>query len=308
MVHDLGGNHGAGHMFSSIIYKLIIILAFVFLNGVVMAASPVQCGPGSTKSGQTLKVNGSEVILRSEPNADSEKLINQRATEVLKKTHYLTIDNTVTVVEECTQGDWSRVRVKEPDWLQDSHIGWVLSSSLRGQKKDSSGRLEFTEADFIWDERTSPHKKTIVAGVNKVHRENSRCTKIDPGSAYISSSKGSASDPVFFVTCGTGANVFNVFFSKSDVEMGEKLTAANHIDRIRAIDLCESYAKSQTNHPSTFNFSRIMDLAVNDHPNGRTTVTSSFTAKNSFNLELKHNIRCLLDSTGLIEANIFEAD
>ena len=85
------------------------------------------------------------------------------------------------------------------------------------------------------------------------------------------------------------------------------MAAAKHIDRSRAIDLCESHAKSKVNHPSTFSFSRVMDLAVNEHPNGRTTVTSSFTAKNSFNLELKHNIRCILDANGLIEANISEA-
>lgn len=292
---------------SSVTNTVFVALAIVALHTEAQAASPEPCGSTSTKSGQTLRVNGSDVVLRSAPNAKSEKLINQKATQILKTTQYLTIDNTVTVVEECTQGEWSRVGVKEPNWLQNSHIGWVQSSSLRGQKKDSGGIVEFTEADFVWDEKTSPHKKTIVAGVNKVHRENSRCKTIDPGSAYISSSKGSPSDPVFYVTCGTGASIFNAFFSKSEVEKGTTLAAAKHIDRSRAIDLCESHAKSKANHPSTFSFSRVMDLAVNEHPNGRTTVTSSFTAKNSFNLELKHNIRCLLDANGLIEANISEA-
>lgn len=292
---------------ASITNTLLVAFAIVALHGEAQAASAEPCGSGSTKSGQILRVNGSDVVLHAAPNAKSEKLINQKATQILKTTQYLTIDNTVTVIEDCTQGQWSRVRVKEPDWLQDSHIGWVQSSSLRGQKKDSGGFVEFTEADFVWDKKTSPYKKIIVAGVNKLHRENARCKTIDPGTAYISSSKGSPSDPVFYVTCGTGAGVFNAFFSKSEVEKGTTLAAAKHIDRSRAIDLCESYAKSKTNHPSTFRFSRVMDLAVNEHPNGRTTVTSSFTAKNSFNLELKHNIRCLLDASGLIEANISEA-
>ena len=295
-------------MSSSIKNTLVVALTIVLLyGGEAQAASAELCGKGSAKSGQTLRVNGSGVVLRAAPNARSEKLINQTATQILKSTEYLTIDNTVTVVEECNQGDWSRVRVTEPDWLRDSHIGWVPSSSLRGQKKDSGGVVQFTEADFVWDKKTSPHKKIIVAGVNKVHRENARCKTIEPGSAYISASKGSASDPVFFVTCGTGVNSFNAFFSKSEIEKGAALVAPKHIDRRRAIALCESYAKSKTNHPSTFSFSGIMDLAVNEHPNGRTTVTSSFTAKNSFNLKLKHNIRCLLDGAGLIEANITEA-
>lgn len=272
------------------------------------SAAPAQpCGVESAKSGQTLKVNGSDVVLHAGPSTKSEKLINQKATQILKTTQYLTIDNTVTVVEECNQAGWSRVRVTEPDWLRASHLGWVPSSALRGQKKDNSGQVVFTEADFIWDKKTTPYKKIIVAGVNKVHKENSRCKTIDSASAYISSSKGTPSDPVFFVTCGTGANTFNAFFSKSEVEKGATFAAAKHLERNRAIDLCEAYAKANASHPSTVSFSRLMDLAVTEHPNGRTTVMSSFTAKNSFDLKLKYDIRCLCDANGLIEGNINEA-
>ncbi|MEO8418643.1 MAG: hypothetical protein ABI475_07965, partial [Methylophilaceae bacterium] len=166
---------------------LLAVLAIVLLHSEAQATSAEPCGASSTKSGQALRVSGSDVVLRSAPSAKSEKLINQKATQILKTIQYLTIDNTVTVIEECIQGEWSRVRVREPDWLQNSHIGWVQSSSLRGEKKDSSGHVEFTEADFVWDKKTTPHKKVIIAGVNKVHQENSRCKTIDPGSAYISS-------------------------------------------------------------------------------------------------------------------------
>lgn len=284
-----------------------LVLALAAGASPAFAASAQPCGPESAKSGQTLKVNGSDVVLRAGPGTKSEKLINQKATQILKTTQYLTIDNTVTVLEECSQAGWSRVRVTEPDWLRASHVGWVPSTALRGQKKDSSGQVVFTEADFIWDKKITPYKKIIVAGVNKVHKENSRCKTIDPGSAYISSSKGTPSDPVFFVTCGTGANAFNAFFSKSEVGRGATLAAAKHIERNRAIDLCEAYAKANSTHPSTISFSRVMDLAVTEHPNGRTTVMSSFTAKNSFDLKLKYSIRCLCDANGLIEGNINEA-
>lgn len=284
-----------------------LVLALAAPAAPVVAASAQPCGPESVKSGQTLKVNGSDVVLRAGPSTKSEKLINQKATQILKTTQYLTIDNTATVVEECCQAGWSRVQVTEPDWLRASHIGWVPSTAFRGQKKDDSGQVVFTEADFIWDKKTTPYKKIIVAGVNKVHKENSRCKTIDPGSAYISSSQGTTSDPVFFVTCGTGANAFNAFFSKSEVEKGTTLAAAKQIYRNRAIDLCEAYAKANAAHPSTVSFSRVMDLAVTEHPNGRTTVISSFTAKNSFDLKLKYSIRCLCDANGLIEGNVNEA-
>lgn len=203
---------------SSVTNIVLVTLALIALHGPAQAASPEPCGYGSTKSGQIFRVNGSDVFLRSSPNTKGEKLINHKASRALNSTEYLKIDNSVTVLEECSQGEWSRVRVKEPDWLQDSHIGWVQRSSLRGQKKDRNGIVEFIEADFIWEDRTAPYKKTIIAGVNKIHRENPRCKTIDPASADISPSKSTPSHPVFFVTCGSGLSVFNAFFSESDVE------------------------------------------------------------------------------------------
>ena len=286
---------------------LLLALSLNVIGGIALAAEVQPCGAGSKVTGQVFRVNGSDVVLRSGPSTSTEKLINEKASAILHSTEYLTIDKSVTVREECTQGGWSRVRVTEPDWLRDSHRGWVASTALRGESKDAGGNSEFTEADFNWDATTSKYKKVIVAGVNKVHRENARCKSIDPLSAYLSSSKGTPADPVFFVTCGSGVGAFNVFFSKSDLEKGVSMPAAAHLAKDRAIDLCEAYATSNATHPSTVSFSRVLDLAVSEHPTGRTTVASSFTAKNSFNLELKYKIRCLLDSDGLIQANVAEA-
>ncbi|QQM83422.1 hypothetical protein JII91_29640 (plasmid) [Klebsiella quasipneumoniae] len=48
---------------------LFAAFAIVVLHSEAQAASAEQCGSGSTQSGQTLKVNGSEVVLHSAPNA-----------------------------------------------------------------------------------------------------------------------------------------------------------------------------------------------------------------------------------------------
>jgi hypothetical protein len=291
--------------FKSLMLASFVSVALISSN---IAFSGVQeCGLQSQKTGQIYKVNGSDNNLMSAPGGSGKKLINEKATAALGKTRYLTIDNSTTVKEECNESGWSKVGVIDPEWLKSSHIGWVPSNVLRGQKKNSAGQEEFTEADFMWDKNTTPHKKTIIAGVNKVHKENVNCKKIDPYSAYLSSSKGTAADPVFYVTCGEGVNSFNAFFSKSEVDKNKKLSAIKHIDKNTVIQNCEEYAKNNATHPSTVDFSRIMDLVVVEHPNGNTTVTSSFTAKNSFNLELKYNIRCLSNAGGLFEASINEA-
>ena len=265
------------------------------------------CESGTVRSGQKRRVNGSEHILHADADAGSPKLVNQKATRGLGKTHYLSISSSVTVMEECTLNGWSRVRVIEPNWLADSHIGWVPTSALRSEERDSSGYIIFSEKDFDFDADTRPYRDIIIAGVNKAHREDQRCKKIDTGTADISQSRGSPADPVFYVTCGEGVNVVNVFFSKSEIEKDKTLRAPQHVSRSSAIDACEQYAKQSATHPSTVKFSRIMDLAVTEHPNGRTTVISSFTAKNSFNLEEKFEIHCLMDATGLFEAEITQA-
>lgn len=284
----------------------MMLMSLLLFAGVVNAETPEPCAPGDVITGRSMTVSGESIPLRSSPNADSGKIVNQPATQIIGRMVYATLDYTTKVMEECTRSDWTRIRLIEPYWLQDSHVGWVQSNYLRAENRDDSGRIVFTEADFIWDNKKSLHKSAIVAGVNKVHRENSRCNVIDPTSANISGSKGTASNPVFFVTCGTGLNALNVFFSKSDVEDNKMFTAAVHIDRRLAVDMCESYAKSQAKHPSTVRFSRVLDIIVNQHPNGRTAVMSSFKEKNGFNMELEYIIRCLFDATDLIEAKIRE--
>lgn len=286
---------------------ITVLMIASLLYEATLADDLQSCGSTSKKTGQSYKVNGSGINVWTGPGTSFDRIVNQKATRIMGKTHYVTIDNSVTVFEECSQGEWSRVRVTDPDYLSQSHRGWVESKVLRGKKVDSSGVEVFTEADFSFDDRTRPYESIIIAGVNKIHRENARCKVIDASSAYISSSKGSAFNPVFYVTCGKDAQIFNVFFSKSDVENDKQFRAKQHISKSNATDLCEGYAKSSASHPSTVDFSRIMDLSVYETPNGRTRVTSTFSAKNSFNLELKYVISCLLDSNGLIEAEITES-
>ena len=285
----------------------IAVLALIVILPVGTFAGNIQsCGNAAIKTGKTYKIDGSNINVRKGPGTNFDKIINQKASSILKRTHYIAIDKSVTVYEECSQGAWSKIRVTDPDWLSQSHRGWVASRFLRNKKMDSSGIEIFTEADFLFDKNTRQHKNIIMAGVNKIHRENKRCKKIDPSSAYISSSKGSKANPVFFVTCGKGHKVFNVFFSKSDIAKGKKFQQKKHISKSKATNLCEKYAKLKAAHPSTVNFSRGIDLSVYETPNGRTRITSTFTAKNSFNLKLKHEISCLFNSYGLMEANINE--
>lgn len=290
--------------------KRVFLVGWLFatsaLLSVAHAETAAPCGPGSTATGKSYSVNGQDVPLLAAPKAGASKLVNEKATSITHSTQYMTLDNSVTVNETCTLGAWSRVQVTDPEWLRDTYIGWVPSKALRKPQVDASGQRVYTEADFQFDKSTLPYKKTIIDGVNRIHRENARCADIDPSSAALSSTS-TKGHPTFYVTCGKGTQVFNVFFTPQDVASSKPFEAPHNIDHGQAVALCEGYAKSHATHPCTVDFSRVLDVAISDGANGNTRVTSTFTAKNSFNLKLKYNIACLLNASGLIEAQVNEA-
>ena len=83
----------------------------------------------------------------------------------------------------------------------------------------------FTEKDFTWDASTSLHKELIIAGVNKIAREDSRCADINPASAQVDYNHGNPDNPAFMVTCGKSDHPVTVFFTKIDVEAELKKSA-----------------------------------------------------------------------------------
>jgi hypothetical protein len=268
-------------------------------------ATTTDCPAGSEPSGATLRVRGSDINVRTGPGTEYDRVVNHKATGIIGSTQYASIDSSTRVLEECRQGEWSRIRVVEPEWLRDTHRGWVANRFLLSDQEFT--QTGFTEADIFFDDQTWPYKDLIVQAVNKIAREDPRCKdSLDLGLVTMSPSKSKPGKPVFFVTCGIGVKAVNVYFSEEDLSEGKTFKAPVHIDKATAVRLCEDYAKSAANFPSTVDFSTFWDLAVTEHPNGNTTVLSSFRAKNAFGLELDHKIRCLLNAGGLIEANIFE--
>lgn len=264
------------------------------------------CEQGQPASGDIVDVKGSGHTLLTSPDVNASAVVNEKASQILGKTQYHSIDSSIRVQIQCEKEDWVRVQLTEPEWL--THVkGWTKRENLLLPRAPGEART-FTEQDISWDKNTSKYKEILIQAINRIHREDPRCKDhIDPGTVSLSPSKSQPNKPVFFVTCGTDMNVVNVFFTPEDVASSKRFTAPKHIDHSRAVTLCETYAKNNATHPSTVDFSRILHASVSDHPNGRTTVISKFTAKNSFNLELTFDIRCLLDENGLIEGVVNEA-
>jgi hypothetical protein len=73
----------------------------------------------------------------------------------------------------------------------------------------------FDEKDFNWDPWLEHYKRIVIAGVNKVARENPNCATLDPTS--IERYGGTPDDPEFVVTCGEPDHITHAYFSKTDV-------------------------------------------------------------------------------------------
>ena len=268
------------------------------------AKVPRPCGDGGLTTDEMTGVN-KEFELRTGPSRTADRIKNEKASSILGKVHYHVVDQSTTVRRLCRGKSWSEVQIVEPQWLNFVR-GWTPNEVLRLIERDESGRRVYETRDFIWDGDTRAHRTQIVAAINKIVRENDRCNSIDTGTLSKSPSRSRPGKPVFFVTCNTGADVFNVWFEPSDVAAGRTFAATPNIAQAAALQACEAAVKSAATHPSTVRFSRVMDVAFTRHASGRSRLLSTFTAKNSFGLELKYRVSCLFDGYTLIESLIAE--
>jgi len=152
------------------------------------------------------------------------------------------------------------------------------------------------------DERDEPYRAELVRMVEKIERENGRCARA--GSVTRSISQGTPSDPAWFATCtDRKGSEFDVFFSRSDIRSGKSMAAAPHLAKSVAIERCKKHALSISTQTRKTAFAW-SDPHVEEYPDGRTRVTTSFEARSASGLEEKLGISCLMDTGELFEANI----
>ncbi|WP_139267157.1 hypothetical protein [Celeribacter indicus] len=263
---------------------------------------PPPCGGGAP--GDVVAVTGSHE-LRAAPGADAPRIRNEKASRALGTDHFHRIDSSTTVRRLCRQDEWTEVRIVTPDWLSDVG-GWVPTAALRQIGRTEDDDRLYVEEDFHWDTDTAPFKPQVVTVVNRIARENRNCREIDTASVAKSPSRSGPGDPVFFVTCGSGMEAFNIWFRPSDADGAEGFAAKAPLAKGAAVAACEAAARRAAVHPSTVDFSRILDLAYIPHASGRARVVSTFTARTALNLELTYRIDCLFDGPELIETHIAE--
>ena len=112
--------------------KVILILVCCIFSSKIYAVVTTQaCGDNDNITGIKYGVSGKSINIRKGPGTNFEKVINQKASSILGRTQYVSISDSVTVLEECNSGAWSKIQVIDPSYLNSSHRGWVASKFLR---------------------------------------------------------------------------------------------------------------------------------------------------------------------------------
>jgi len=83
---------------------------------------------------KVLSILKDEIYLMSEPNSNSDKLINEKATKAIGETIYLQVDRSTKIVIKESRGDWMKINVVKPEHLSKSHVGWIESEFIESDK------------------------------------------------------------------------------------------------------------------------------------------------------------------------------
>ena len=106
----------------ALLLLLLIIIVFIFSSN------------GDVESPIIYEVV-KETELYSEPSVESSKLVNQKSTEYFGELNYLSIDKSCEVCVIDTVDGWSKVKVINPSWFSETHIGWVKNEIIKEKQE-----------------------------------------------------------------------------------------------------------------------------------------------------------------------------
>ena len=126
------------------LFLLVALICFALLGGALyLMRSPA---PTPAPQPETPRKYETHCKLRNTipeplceaPAAPCRKIRNSKTTEIDLDESFMTLtrvpEETLLLVEE--RNGWARVRVIDPDWLRDSHQGWVPLERLSCQQVD----------------------------------------------------------------------------------------------------------------------------------------------------------------------------
>ena len=112
-------------------------------------------------------INDDDILIRNGPGRNFDKLVNEKATEVMNTTQYKTVDNSCKVRVDETKDGWSKIVVVEPSWLTESHQGWIETKYIIKNEEQSSLNVK-TRKCKILNEVSQVQSKLSSVGIGKL--------------------------------------------------------------------------------------------------------------------------------------------
>jgi hypothetical protein len=267
-------------------------------------AMPAACIAGSERSAKTYDVIGTDVVLYSAPGGTGTKLVNEKASAILKSTEYLTVDDSTRIFEECTNGEWSYIRVTEPEWLRDSHRGWVPTSSLakappapgdRYSRRITSGALSpYTEQGYPKTVQTYGGRLVEIEAFRRRAAElaidSGKCDKVV--FSELSDSRSSLADLHFWVEC---RNKERFYLSEAELKAGAAPASQRELawTKASATDACRAAIKERALMPSEVDVREIIGTSFYEAPTTHNVVLNmDFDAKNALGAMMPYTAIC----------------
>ena len=288
----------------------LIAIFFIYLISVFLlphesqAATSIKCDDGSVHTGAQFEVIGSDHELRSGPGKKYDRIINTTATSMSTKTQYMSIDDSTTIYEECTNQGWSWIRVIKPDWLQDSHRGWVETKYIdKGSLSESGNKNVAKIPSHVLEPYTSKEYPKTVAKFKprlkeiESFRKKAAIMAIDSGKCPRITAAEVDSDSTlkslrFYVDCEGGARLYlteSEILKNSPVKtQKEKAWTPDN-----AIAFCKQGIKERALIPSETEIHDLMGTTFSEAPVTHNVVlTMNFEAKNAFGVKIPYKATC----------------
>jgi len=199
----------------------------------------------------------------------------------------VSIEPTMPVRELCRAGTWSYVSILQLPSDIGNAKGWVPTASLRQVTTDKNGRRIYGPADFEWVNGSARYQKAILTVVNRVMVQNPKCDAFNSQSIMMNKDRAG---PLIKVAC-FGETEQTVDFRPDDATNGRSFAPVDPIDEKTAREACWAAAKERATHPSTVDISTFGGQ-FQPYEDGTASYRTTFSARNSFNLQLNYTIRC----------------
>jgi hypothetical protein len=97
------------------------------------------------------------VELRDGPGEKYDRKINQKASDILRRIEYLSVDSSTTVKVLDVKADWAEIQVVEPTWLADIR-GWIPLNALQRGKATHKRHGWISHTCFVYSAKDTKSK------------------------------------------------------------------------------------------------------------------------------------------------------